>query len=72
MVGVIEYRHYESGKTTVVTTECALCGTQIRDQQGIQDHLPSRPARDIYAERPHTVGDDEQPHGVSSLCKPVG
>ncbi len=51
MVGVIEYRHYESGKTTVVTTECALCGTPIRDQQGIQDHLPSCPAREIYAER---------------------
>lgn len=47
----VEYRQYEGGKRIVVTTACGLCGTPLRKHQGMQDHLPSCPARDIYAER---------------------
>lgn len=61
---MIEYRHYESEKTAVVTTECALCGTPIRDQQGIHDHLPSWPAREIYAERGALRDDAPDPERV--------
>lgn len=51
MVGVtLEYREKANGKTTVVTTECSLWGTSIRYRQGISDHLPNCPAREIYAE----------------------
>ena len=48
---MIEYRQYAGGKTVVVTTACGLCGTPLRKHQGIKDHLPSCPVREIYAER---------------------
>ena len=51
MVGVtLEYRKKGNGKRLVVTTACGLCGTPLRDRQGMADHLPHCPVREIYAE----------------------
>lgn len=51
MVGVtLEHRKKGNGKRLVVTTACGLCGQSLRDRQGMADHLPHCPVRDLYAE----------------------
>ena len=46
----LEYRKKANGKHLVVTTACGLCGTPLRERQGMADHLPHCPVREIYAE----------------------
>lgn len=51
MVGVtLERRPKGNGKVSIVTTACGLCGKSLRDRQGMADHLPACPVREIYAE----------------------
>ena len=47
----LEYRTDQYGNRSVVTTACALCDAPIVEQQGMCDHLPHCPAREVYAAR---------------------
>lgn len=49
----LEYRGngHPGGRKNVVTIECGLCGQSLRERQGMSDHLPNCPVREIYAER---------------------
>lgn len=46
----IEHRDKGNGKRLVVTTACGLCETSLRPRQGMADHLPHCPVRELYAE----------------------
>ncbi|WP_135830658.1 hypothetical protein [Halorussus halobius] len=46
----LEYRQTRGDGESVVTTACGLCGQSLREGQGMQDHLPACPVREVYAE----------------------
>ena len=70
----IEYRE-KSGTgrgTKVVTTACGLCEEPLRERQGMADHLPKCPVREIYAERGALLDGGPDPARVRAILASHG
>ncbi|NHN59833.1 MULTISPECIES: hypothetical protein [Halorussus] len=65
----LEYRKKPNGKHLVVTTACGLCGTSLRPRQGMADHLPHCPVRDLYAELGALQEGGPDPDRVRAIIK---